>query len=162
MRYAYVLILLLVFQSGCSLSGNKMIEPLTATEVTYTKADLLKIRWIEGKWKGMDDDKPFYEIYEFINDSTLKTISYDWNGKDSSNSFIDHLYWEEGLFYLGDKKDWAVKTINDSIVQMLPNSSRIHNDITWKAKGAKGWDAILVSPKGTKEYHMEKFDPFAK
>ena len=162
MRYISVLSVLLILQSGCSLSGNKIIAPVTAAEINYKKADLLKLKWIEGKWKGMDEDKPFYEIYEFINDSTIVTISYDWNGKDSSNSFTDHLYWKEGLFYLGDKQDWAVKAINDSMVQMLPNSSRIHNDITWIAKGPGRWDAVLVSPKGTKEYHMEKFDPFTK
>ncbi|CAN5822361.1 hypothetical protein BH10BAC2_BH10BAC2_44290 [soil metagenome] len=161
MKYFLLLIVLLSFACNAP-GGNKMMEPVTATAVDYTKADLLKLKWIEGKWKGMDDDKPFYEIYAFINDSTIRTISYDWNGKDSSNSFTDHLYWKEGLFYLGDKQDWAVKTINDSMVQMLPNSSRIHNDITWKAKGTKGWDVILVSPKLTKEYHMQKFDPFVK
>lgn len=162
MKYLLVLFGIITLQFGCVPVGNKAIEPITAAEVTYTKADLLKIKWIEGKWKGLDDDKPFYEIYTFVNDSTIETISYEWDGKDSSKSFVDYLYWKDGLFYLGEKQDWAAKVVSDSMVIMVPNSSRIHNDITWKIRDAKGWDAILVAPKGTQTYKMERFDPFVK
>ena len=39
---------------------------------TLTAADLTKLRWIEGSWRGTGDvDKPFYERYKFENDTTL-------------------------------------------------------------------------------------------
>src|SRR4029079_2056814 len=29
----------------------------------YVKSDLKKLKWIEGKWKGLSNNQPFYEIY---------------------------------------------------------------------------------------------------
>ena len=161
-KYSTAIFLINILFCGCIGTGNKIPEPITVSSVNYTKADLLKVKWIEGKWKGMDGDDAFYEMYEFVNDSTIKTISFDWKGKDSSKSFVDHLYWKDGLYYLGGKQDWAANIITDSMVKLQPNSSRIHNDITWKQLSDTSWDAILVSPKGTKEYHMKRFNPFKK
>lgn len=136
----------------------KKKEPVTAGSVSYKKADLQKIKWIAGKWKGMDDDKPFYEIYEFINDSTIKITNYELkeDSNDSTNSYIDNLFWQDGLYFLGANKDWATGLIEDSVIQLQPNSDRIHNDITWQLKTDGSWDAVLTSPKGVKIYHMQK------
>ncbi|MFN2492676.1 MAG: hypothetical protein ABR501_07330, partial [Pyrinomonadaceae bacterium] len=42
-----------------------------------TPADLAKLRWIEGSWRGTGDvDKPFYERYRFENESTLLVDSF--------------------------------------------------------------------------------------
>lgn len=30
----------------------------------FTAADIAKLKWIEGTWRGMDGDKPFYERYK--------------------------------------------------------------------------------------------------
>jgi hypothetical protein len=30
----------------------------------FKAADVAKIKWIEGTWRGMDGDKPFYEPYK--------------------------------------------------------------------------------------------------
>ena len=30
----------------------------------FTAADVAKLKWIEGTWRGMDGDKPFYERYK--------------------------------------------------------------------------------------------------
>ena len=30
----------------------------------FTAADVAKLKWIEGAWRGMDGDKPFYERYK--------------------------------------------------------------------------------------------------
>lgn len=138
----------------------KKKDPVTAGSVDYKKEDLQKIKWIAGKWKGMDGDKPFYEIYEFINDSTIKIINYELKEgtTDSTNSYTDNLFWQDGLYFLGANKDWATGLIADSVIQLQPNSDRIHNDITWQLKADGSWDALLTSPKGVKIYHMQKAD----
>ena len=131
------------------------------TQETYKKADLKKIKWIEGKWKGIYQGKPFYEIYEFINDTTLRITSYEWDGKDSSKSSRSFVYWKDGSYYLGDEMNYKVTNISDKEIKMLPNH-KANNDILWKYNSNNSWKAILKSSKSATEYHMESFDPFKK
>jgi hypothetical protein len=35
------------------------------------QADIAKLKWLEGTWKGMDGDKPFFERYRFEGDSKM-------------------------------------------------------------------------------------------
>ena len=129
--------------------------------VAYTKQDLKKIGWIEGNWKGMDGNSPFYEIYKFVNDSTIESISYKWDGKDSSQSSKSFLEWKESKYYLGDMMNWKVSQISDSSINMIPNF-KAQNDIMWKFINQNSWDAILNSKEGNKIYHMERINHFAK
>jgi hypothetical protein len=127
----------------------------------YKKSDLKKIKWIEGKWKGLDKGQPFYEIYQLINDSTLQVTSFDWDGKDSSQTSRSFVYWKEGAYYLGDQLNWKVTDITDKEIVMKRNY-KASNDIIWRYKDISSWEAILESDKGVKNYHMERFDPFAQ
>ena len=36
----------------------------SAPSKKFTAADVAKLKWIEGTWRGMDGDKPFYERYK--------------------------------------------------------------------------------------------------
>lgn len=127
----------------------------------YKRKDIKKLKWIEGGWKGMDGNKPFYEIYRFINDSTIETITYQWDGKDSSKSEKGHLFWKNNAYYLGEQMNWKVISISDSQVYMKPNF-KAYNDILWKRLPGKEWVAVLKSDRGTREYRMVPFNPFPK
>ena len=49
-----------------------------------TRADLAKLRWIVGTWRGTGGDvAPFYERYKFENDSTRK------NSKERLSNYAD-------------------------------------------------------------------------
>ena len=37
----------------------------------FTAADIAKLKWIEGSWRGMDGDKPFYERYKVARRSRM-------------------------------------------------------------------------------------------
>ena len=148
--------LILVFIGGLiTYDSNFQVTP------SYNPRDLKKLKWIEGGWKGMDGDKPFYEIYRFLNDSTIETISYQWNGTDSSKTEKGYLFWKKNAFYLGEQLNWKVVSISDSQVYMKPNF-KAYNDILWKRVGRKEWVAVLNSDRGTKEYRMTAFYPFKK
>ena len=127
--------------------------------IVYTKNDLGKIKWIEGKWKGMYQGKSFYEIYQFVNDSTLEITAYEWNGKDSTKSSKSFVAWSDGVYYLGDEKNYKVTSITDQQIKMLPNY-KASNDVLWKYVSKDRWDAILGDKNNPAEYHMERFDPF--
>ena len=128
---------------------------------SYKKSDFKKIKWIEGKWKGLYKGQPFYEVYQLMNDSTLQITSFDWDGKDSSHTSKSFVYWKGGAYYLGDQQNWKVKGITDTEIVMKRNY-KASNDIIWRYKDASHWEAILESDKGVTDYHMERFDPFKR
>jgi len=153
--------------SACSCGGSEskdekeIVSEQPVSELQYGKDDLKKIKWIEGKWKGLYNGNPFYEIYQFTNDSTLQVTGYEWNGTDSSKSTISPVYFKDGAYWLGEKQNWKVDSITDTQIKMLPNVEA-NNDIVWRYKDSLHWDAILTSGNGVTTYNMEHFDPFKK
>src|ERR1700755_1160934 len=70
-KFASVLftLVLFAFVAGNSDSGQTK---------KFTTADLQKLRWIEGSWRGTGDvDKPFFERYRFEGDTVLAVDSYE-------------------------------------------------------------------------------------
>src|SRR5689334_15185889 len=67
-KYMLVLViagvsLIVVGSSGAQVAKLEMpIAQLASKE--FTAADVAKLKWIEGTWRGMDGDKPFYERYK--------------------------------------------------------------------------------------------------
>lgn len=155
-RLLLVSYLFLLVSCGARNEKASANEQNSTTPITYARGDLNKIRWIEGRWKGMYKGEPFYEMYALTND-TLSITSYAWDGKDSSKTSRDRLTWIDDAYYLGDKQ-YKVTVLTDSVIKMIP--VRAQNDITWKKRDSTGWDAVLVAGKETNIYHMEWFDPF--
>ena len=91
MRKNIIILFLLLTAINSSCQQQKDGKP-----ENHSNKDLSKIKWIEGSWRGMYNGKPFYEIYKFENDSTIRITHYDWNGKDSSNTSYDFLYFKNG------------------------------------------------------------------
>lgn len=154
---------LLVFSCGqLDQNNDRPVDTPGAHDnsISYTRNDLHKLKWIEGKWRGTHRTKPFYEIYHFTNDSTLEIISYDWNGKDSGNSSKTSVHWKNGAYYLGTESKWKVTVITDTTIVMIPHY-KASNDIVWKYHDSSSWDAILNTPNETAEYHMQSYDPFS-
>lgn len=144
--------------TGCRNSPGDIKTGLQA--ISYTKNDLVKIKWIEGKWKGMYEGTPFYEIYRMVNDSTLEIIGYEWNGKDSSNSSTSFVSWVHGAYYLGNEMNYKVTRITGDEIEMIPHH-KASNSVLWE-KNKNGWTAILEGPKKKNVYDMVPFDPFQK
>ncbi len=147
------------YLTACDQSSQSK-EDKTNTTISYKKNDLDKIKWIEGKWRGLAGNEPFYEMYEFINDSTIKITTYQWDGKDSSKSEVDLLQWKDDAYYLGKEQNYKVTDISNAEIKMIPVKGS--NDILWKPDGDSGWIAILAGKKATNTYHMKPFDPFKK
>src|SRR5687768_17503316 len=51
-------------------SSSSTPSPVIRPRTDFTPADIAKLKWIEGTWRGMDGDKPFYERYT-LNGTTL-------------------------------------------------------------------------------------------
>jgi hypothetical protein len=131
----------------------------TNSAISYKKKDLKKLKWIEGKWRGMFDNKPFYEIYQLINDSTLRITHYKWDGNDSSKTTFDYVQWVKDGYYLGEQQNWKAMTISNKEIKLVP-VNKVSNEIVWQRKEKKNWIAILSHKSGNRTYNMEHFDPF--
>jgi len=158
-----IISVIMISACGCAESKEEKekVSEQPVSELQYSKEDLKKLKWIEGKWKGLYNGNPFYEIYQFANDSTLLITSYEWDGTDSSKSKPSKVYFKDGAYWLGEKQNWKVDSITDDEIKMLPNVEG-YNDIVWKFKDSLHWDAILTARNGVTTYNMEHFDPFKK
>jgi hypothetical protein len=159
--HMYQLLSLVIITLFCYCNNETNVTTAKAESVKssdYKKEDLKKIKWIEGKWKGLYNGQPFYEIYKMLNDSTLEVTTFDWNGKDSSNTDRSHVQWQDGFYYLGKEKNYKAVSITDKEIVMKRNN-KANNDVIWRYSDANSWDAILEHNKGVTRYHMERFDP---
>jgi hypothetical protein len=160
-QLAIILLSAVCFNCSNAEQSNDQTNNLKPADSSiYKKSDLQKIKWIEGKWRGMYKGQPFYEIYKMINDSILEVISFEWNGKDSSKTSRDLLYWKDGSYYLGEGETYKVIAISDKEISMKRNI-KTSNDVLWRYNNDTSWIAELAQAGGVTKYDMIKFDPWA-
>ena len=150
--------------TGCAQGeGQKGASTATAAATpskSFTKADVAKLKWIEGIWRGMDGDKPFFERYR-IEDTAMVVESF----KDETLREVtdtDRFELKDGEFGKGEgDKRSAASEITADYVQFVPavpgrsNSFRFHRqpDGTWHA--LLEWPATADKPARQKVYKME-------
>lgn len=122
-------------------------------------ASLYQLSWLQGNWQGNGGAQPFYEIYTIKNDSTLEITSYDWNGKDSSNSTKTFLRKYRDDYYLGRERNWKVSDFTDSMIIMIP-VYKAANGILWRARSENSWQAVIRTARNEKLYTMTRIKHF--
>ena len=154
----------LVFGVACGSDPAQVNQtPSAATPAVapkkITPADLAKLRWIEGTWRGTGDiQKPFYERYHFEGGSTLvmeeladETLS---EVKDVTRYELKNGEFSNGRYIATD--------LDDKSISFGPLTKR-SNSLSWQSESKDVWKAILVSPGSnsnpTKEvvYKMERW-----
>jgi hypothetical protein len=109
-------------------------------------ADLGKLRWIEGSWRGTGDvDAPFYERYRFENESTLLVDSFP----DEKLSKVDdttRFEIKDGQFgNAGEGSRWVATAIDDDSINFEP-VFKARNSFSWKRESKDLWTAVLKWP----------------
>ena len=152
--------------AGCSNapvtnSGTQEAIAQSTPSNKFTAADIAKLKWIEGTWRGMDGDKPFYERYK-VEETALVVEGLKADGSPDG---------EPGRFELkngefgkgeGDKRSAASEITADHI-QFVPavpgklNRFRFERQAngTWRA--VLEWPATANKPAGQKIYIMEPY-----
>ena len=165
---AAILIVAAAFASnGCSQSANNKSETQVQTQGTpsrsFTTADIAKLKWIEGTWKGMDGDKPFFERYRFEGDSKMIVEGFaDETLTTVSDTSVFEL--KDGEFgHTGETGNRsAASSITADSVQFVPvggsgNFYRFERQPrgTWRA--ILEWRAENGKPARQKIYVMEPY-----
>src|SRR5688500_19135034 len=84
-NYTFVLSVLVVSFIASNCGDAQVAKPDAQPPVTqstpskkFTTADVARLKWIEGTWRGMDGDKPFYERYKIEeNAMVVETLKED-------------------------------------------------------------------------------------
>jgi hypothetical protein len=129
----------------------------------FTAADVAKLKWIEGTWRGMDGDKPFYERYK-LEETALVVEGLKVDG--SPDGEPDRFELKNGEFGKGEgDKRSAASEITADHIQFVPavpgklNRFRFERQAngTWRA--VLEWPATPNKPAGQKIYTMEPWQP---
>ncbi len=134
-----------------------------------TPADLAKLRWIEGSWRGTGDiDKPFYERYKFENETTLAVESFD-DDKFSKATDISRFELKDGEFgSTGPDGSRSAASDIDAISVTFEPVAKSRNSFRFQRESENSWKAILTwpatdkAPAGQRNYLMERWPPAEK
>jgi hypothetical protein len=158
--------------TACSKSGASVQESSPQAQQApqpkrLTPADLAKLRWIEGAWRGTGDiEKPFYERYHFEDESTLVVEGFtdETLGKVTE---ITRFVLKDGSFgNSGEGSLWVATELGDDSVTFEP-LARARNSFRWQRESTNTWKATLDwpaagnNPARRRVYLMERL-PTAK
>jgi hypothetical protein len=119
-----ILTLFLAIGTACSgrdaRNDTEAASPKAAATPSknFTPADVAKLKWLEGTWRGMDGDKPFYERYRIEGTAMIvETLKED----GSPSGDVGRFELKDGEFGKGEgDKRSAASEITDSFVQFVP------------------------------------------
>ena len=119
----------------------------SSSQDKYTSADLKKLRWIEGTWRGTGDvEKPFFERYRFESDTVLAVDSFP----DEKLGTVDdttRFELKDGEFTNGGEgARWIATTIDDRSITFEP-LAKAKNSFKWERNDEKSWTATLSWPE---------------
>jgi hypothetical protein len=134
-----------------------------ATPARINAAELSKLRWIEGAWRGTGDvEKPFYERYRFENDSTLAVESFTDETLSKSDD-VTRFELKDGQFGNGGEGSrWAASELTDNSITFVPVRSA-RNSFRWQKESDGTWTAVLdwpaadSKPARRRVYKMERW-----
>lgn len=150
----FLLMLIWMVALGCaSRPGQTPAKNLTA-------ADLQKLRWIEGTWRGSGvNQPPFFERYRFESDSVLAIDSFD-DEKLTKVTDTTRYQLKDGEFGGGsDGARYAASVLDDNSITFLP-VVKARNSFVWKRESKDAWTAIIRwpatnnKPAGERIYNM--------
>jgi hypothetical protein len=130
-----------------------------------TTADLQKLRWIEGSWRGTGGGQPpFFERYRFENDTTLAVDTIE-DGKVTETTRFEL---KHGEFGQSDDGARSVATAIDENSITFEPVTKGHNSFRFQRVTADSWKAVLNWPatndKPARErvYNMKRWPPRPK
>ena len=163
--FVFAVITISLIAAACSNSQVANVNNPPSAQSTpsnkFTAADIAKLKWIEGTWRGMDGDKPFYERYK-IEETAMVVEGLKADGSPDG---------EPGRFELkngefgkdeGNKRS-AASEITADHVQFVPAVPGKGNSFRFERQSNGTWRAVLewsaAGKPQQKIYIMEPWKP---
>ena len=177
-RYFILIALVAIIGVSCSRgdaqkNGNTLVQsstnsaspsrPAATPASSFTTADVAKLKWIEGTWRGMDGEKPFFERYK-LEPTALVVESLKEDG--SADGAPERFELKDGQFGKGEgDKGSAASEITDNYIQFVPAVAGKGNNFRFERQSDGTWIALLEwpatadKPARQKIYKMERWQP---
>jgi hypothetical protein len=162
-----LLILALILGVGCAARSTGS-DPSQKPASKLTAADLQKLRWIEGTWRGTGEvDKPFFERYQFESDSVLAVDSFE---DETLQKVTETTRFElkDGEFGGGSEgARYVAVSLDDRAIEFGP-ALKVRNSFRWERESKDVWRATIIlpananRPAGQRVYKMERWSPKPK
>ncbi len=154
--FTYFVAILFLLMAGCATAQQSQ----TPKPKKLTSADLQKLRWIEGSWRGSGvDQAPFFERYRFENDTTLIVDGLEGDKVTDTTRFE----LKDGEFGGGNEGSrYVVSAMDDNSITFSP-VTKARNTFKWERVTADSWKATLTwpatkdKPAGERIYSMERW-----
>ena len=165
-RFTIIAVAILMVVTACSQQGEAQKSGTPAWQAppskNFTAADVAKLKWIEGTWRGMDGDKPFYERYKIDGTAMIVEGLKEDGAPDGEPGRFELTNGEFGKGE-GDKRSAASEITADS-VQFVPAVSGKSNSFRFHRQSDDTWHALLewINKEGKpqqKIYKMERWQP---
>lgn len=159
-----LMIVALTIGLGCASRSSTNSTAQTQTpSAKLTAADLQKLRWIEGSWRGSGvDQAPFFERYRFEGESTLAVDSFE-DEKLTKVTDTSYFKLENGEFGGGGEGSrYVAVALDDNSITFDPRI-KARNSFIWKRESKDSWTAIIKwiatkdKPAGERVYNMERW-----
>ena len=112
----------------------------------FTIANLRKLRWIEGTWRGTGDGvPPFFERYRFENDTTLAVETLAGVNIEKVTD-VTRFELKDGKFGGGSEGSlWEASSIDDKSINFEP-VTKARNSFRFERNSDDVWTATLSYP----------------
>jgi len=164
--------------AGCPRPVQEEAPPAEETEAagmevvdapTFTPAGFAQLRWIEGAWQGVGgegtDQEPFFEGYRMVDDSTMRTYTYD-DAENPVPSDSGTITLRGGIVETGSEGSRYVATdLAEGRIHFEP-AFGARNAFTWERTSPDAWTATLTwpatatEPAGSRVYLMTRLRSF--
>ena len=132
-------------KTGSRANGQATPSPFVPGR-TFNTADLKKLRWIEGTWRGTGGGvPPFVERYKFESDTTLAVEGFEGENLDKVTD-VTRFELKDGEFGGGSEGSrYVASAIDDKSITFEP-VRKARNSFRWERESENSWKAILNSP----------------
>jgi hypothetical protein len=131
---------------------TQQVDPTPPAKVSL--AQFQKLRFLEGKWRGTGYKSPFYEVYRFVNDSTIEMGSADEptfaKMKPGSRIVLrgGSVYSEEG-----GKSNYAVTKVDQDGYRFTAINRP--GFFVWRSVNADEWTALVGNGTVYRMYRLK-------
>ena len=112
----------------------------------FTTADLQKLRWIEGTWRGTGDvSKPFFERYRFESDSVLAVDGFADETLQKATDTTRFVLKDGELGGGSEGSRYVAISIDDRSIEFGP-AVKVRNSFRWERESKDIWKATIMFP----------------
>jgi hypothetical protein len=126
----------------CYLPTVCMAQDANAGTGHHTRIEFQSLRWLEGDWQGTGGQRPFYERYDMLNDSTIQ-IHYYVDSTRTEERGRGSVFLSQGVIYhTADGATWVAVQLDSTGIHFAPYRGA-DNSFRWTRISPTAWEAVL-------------------